>query len=311
MPIKMQLIDFAFILIIKQRTNFRLKSQLMIISRQFTSRAGLHQTLCQRSMNEQNSKQMLYLSEYSTKQSITQKQNAFSYTDMTAIWVALDKWLRWCIRKTAKGTFSVDQIINKPAARSTTARCLLMLKPEKINNPSDGFPLHHARLRAKLCPIGRELRGPTESRRQIIIKTLREHRWRETAPHCLMCGWVTATSRAGLTQPISRCATSARLQCLLSISPSLSNFYFPLCNATQPQQWREDNYARIVVSVTKWCHSVLSCARSLESIFTLIWVALLGSHLTAIHLIMDEFKCAGTGGGRKSMGLCGAFLEEI
>lgn len=65
---------------------------------------------------------------------------------------------------------------------------------------------------------GCERRDRRNNRGQILMKTLWEHRWRETAPRRLMCGWVTATSGAGLTQPISRRDTSASLQRQTTIS---------------------------------------------------------------------------------------------
>lgn len=144
---------------------------------------------------------------------------------------------------------------------------------------------------------GREPRDQIKNRRQIIIKTLWEHRWRETVPRCLMCGWVTATSRAELTQSISRRDTSASLQRHSNnqrehlsmrlaglLFPSLPTYTFP---SVVPPCQNSDGRMCIISSVTMWCHPKLSCAHSLESIFTLIWVALLGSHLTAIHLIAD------------------------
>lgn len=135
-----------------------------------------------------------------------------------------------------------------------------------------------------------------KNRRQIIIKTLWERRWRETVLRCLMCWWMTATSRAGSTQAISRCDASAIPAISMNIwawassdgSSSLSaTFTFP--SVVTPCQ-DSDGRTCIVMSVTMWRRPKLSCANSLEWIFTL-WVALLGSRLTGIHRITDFFKC--------------------
>lgn len=134
-------------------------------------------------------------------------------------------------------------------------------------------------------------------RRRIITPTLWGNRWRETARRCLMCGWVTATSRAELTQPIIRRDSGASLQHQPTLStnnwaqaspdrsPSPSIFFLflfvsPSCQSGDGRIW-------ILVSVAMWCHHELSSADLLESIFTLIWVALLGSHLTTIHLLTN------------------------
>lgn len=93
---------------------------------------------------------------------------------------------------------------------------------------------------------------------------------------------------------------SASLAGLLSLSLSLSNFHFPLCDTTLPEQWWED------VHCCRRDNTVshkLSCARSLESIFTLIWVALLvclsDSNSSDYRLIQIGHRTE-----RKSMGNC-------
>ncbi len=141
-----------------------------------------------------------------------------------------------------------------------------------------GFPLQHAGVCVKLSPIrtknekkkalltGCELRDQMKNRRQIIIETLWEHRWRETAPRCLMCGWVTATSRAGLTQPISRSDTGASLQRRPTFSTKKLrrrlarrlSLCLQLLLSPLPEQWREDVYCcqcddGVVASWTVMC----------------------------------------------------------
>lgn len=164
-----------------------------------------------------------------------------------------------------------------------------------------GFPLQYARVSVKPSKQKKALLIVSEQRdqmknrrpeRQTIIKTLWEHRWCETALRCLMCGWVMATSWAGFTQPISRRDTSASLQRWPTISmnncreasPDHSYIFPPVSLSCQSSDGR-------MCIVATWCHCKLSCSDMLESIFTLIWVALLGSHLTTIHLIKDLFEC--------------------
>lgn len=124
-----------------------------------------------------------------------------------------------------------------------------------------------------------------------------------------MCGRVTATRRAGLPQPISRRDTSSSLQhrptmrrnnwALASpdCSRSLSNFYFP--PSVSPSCQNIDGRMCIVVSVATWCQHELSCADSLESICTLIWVVLLGPTDSN----SSDYGCIHRREG-KSMGIC-------
>lgn len=73
---------------------------------------------------------------------------------------------------------------------------------------------------------------------------------------------------------------------VILVSPLSPTFAFP---SVMTPCLDSDGGTCIVMSVTMRCHPKLSCANSLEWIFTL-WVALLGSHLTGIHLITDFFK---------------------
>lgn len=175
----------------------------------------------------------------------------------------------------------------------------------------DGFPLQHAWVCVKLPQNKKSFslapsRGTRwrigdqrdrSSRRNTARNTggVRLHRavwcvgeWRLTVEQC----WISPSSDA---TPVPVCSTNQRStrtteheprRTGLTVSPMFF-FYFPLCVTILPEEWWEDMH----VSVAMWCHHKLSRADLSESIFMLIWVALLGRHLTTIHLIMDSFKC--------------------
>lgn len=109
--------------------------------------------------------------------------------------------------------------------------------------------------------------------RQIIIRRMWERRWRQTAPRCLT--WLTATSGAGLTKSIGRRDTSASLRRRssyqrdrLRANPVLSLPATLASPAVMPARQSSDGTTQIVIRVTTWCNPKLSCAWSLESIFT-------------------------------------------
>lgn len=112
--------------------------------------------------------------------------------------------------------------------------------------------------------------------------------WRLTEEQC----WISPSSDA---TPVPVCSTNQHSTWTtehkprrtgLTVSPIF--FTFPFVSLSCQNS---DGRICIVVSVAMWWHHKLSRADLPESIFMLIWVALLGSHLTPIHLIMDLFKC--------------------